>query len=124
MQSTLDTLDRALTINFAIKTNEDIDTAAWINEGLEVIGRVAKNGTPTNEDMRAFIRVARKVEERLRQGAPYRKLEIHRYRPREDLGGGPLGLLNFSRDRMLTLIEWGFNETVHHDCERSHCILP
>lgn len=124
LQNTLDTMDRALTINFAIKTNEDIDTAAWINEGLDVIERVAKNQTPTNEDMRAFIRVAHKIEEGLRTDSPYKKLKIHRYHPHEDLGGGPLGLLNFERDRMRQLIEWGFEETVRHDCARSHCILP
>jgi predicted acylesterase/phospholipase RssA len=124
LQNTLDTMDRALTINFAIKTNEDIDTAAWINEGLEAIERIGKSKAPSDADMRAFIRVASKVEERLREGMPYKKLTIHRYHPHDDLGGGPLGLLNFERDRMRALVERGFDDAVRHDCARSHCILP
>jgi predicted acylesterase/phospholipase RssA len=124
LQSTLDTLDRALTINFAIKTNEDVATAAWINEGLDAIERIKTKGAVSDADLRAFVRVASQVEKRLRQGKPYRSLTIHLYHPSDDLGGGPLGLLNFDRERMIDLVAKGFVDAVSHDCERSQCILP
>lgn len=123
LQSTLDALDRALTINFAIKTKEDVATASWINDGLDAIERITRNHSVSNGDLRAFVRVASQVEEKLRLGKPYRKLTIHLYHPSDDLGGGPLGLLNFKRDRMIDLVKRGFDDAVNHDCALSRCIL-
>lgn len=124
LQSTLDALDRVLVISSANSVGEDIDTARWINQGLDVISRTARGETLADADMRAFIRVAAKIYERIKAGAPYKRLTIHRYHPHDDLGGGSLGLLNFSRDRMVALIERGFNDALNHDCAESHCVIP
>lgn len=124
LQSSIDALDRVLLITSASKVGEDIETAAWINEGLEVVERTASGETPSDGDMRAFIRVAGQIYQKIRAGVPYKKLTIHRYHPHDDLGGGSLGLLNFKRDRMVALIERGFNDALNHDCASSHCILP
>jgi hypothetical protein len=124
LESTLDTMDRLLAIMLATKTNEDIDTAAWVNDGLAVIERVERGETLTNADLAAFIRAAGQIEKQLRRGTPYKKLTIHRYHPRENLGGGILGLLNFGRDRVAALIERGFNDALRHDCDGSQCLLP
>jgi len=123
LQNTYNTLDRTILINNATVINEDIDTAAWINEGLEAIERVSKGGPVSDRDLQEFIRVAARIEERLKQGSPYRKLILHRYHPHEDPGGGGVGILNFNRERMIDLIEQGFNETVDHDCYESECVL-
>ncbi len=123
LQNTYNTLDRTILINNATVINEDVDTAAWINEGLSAIERVSKGGPVTDRDLQEFIRVAARIEERLRQGSPYRKLVLHRYHPHEDPGGGGVGILNFNRERMIGLIEQGFNETGDHDCYESECVL-
>jgi len=125
LESTVNVFDRLLLITWAAKTNEDIDTARWINDGLDVVERAGRGGGDlSNEDLRAFVRVAGRIEEKMRAGVPYKKLTIHRYHPHDDLGGGALGLLNFSRGRMTALIERGFRDALEHDCAVSHCVLP
>ena len=123
LQNTYNTLDRTILIHNATVINEDIDTAAWINEGLAVIERLSQGGPVTDRDMQEFIRVAAQIHERIKEGSPYRKLVLHRYHPHEDPGGGGVGILNFNRERMIGLIEQGFNETVDHDCYESECVL-
>jgi predicted acylesterase/phospholipase RssA len=123
LQNTLDTFMKMFTIMLATIANEDIDTAAWINEGLEVIERLSSGGPVKDADMTAFIRVAARIKERLERGSPYRKITIHRYRPEGELGGA-LGMLNFSQQAILRSIERGFSNVVNHDCAISHCILP
>jgi len=124
LQSTVDTLDRMMAITSAARVGEDIQTAIWINEGLEVIERVNRHETLSDRDAAAFIRVAAQVYEKLKQGSPYKKLTIHRYHPHDDLGGGKLGLLNFDRERIEALIARGFADGVNHDCSLSHCVIP
>ena len=124
LQNTIDTLDRVFVINLATKINEDIDTAAWINEGMEAVERAGAGWEMSGAEARAFVRAAGQIERRMRAGGGYRKLTIHRYHPHDDLGGGILGLLNFERGRMTGLIERGFADALNHDCAESHCILP
>jgi NTE family protein len=123
LQNTLDTLDRVLTIFFALSINEDIATADWINRGLEVIERAERGDILLDADIRSFIRVADRIAQRLKTSAPYRKITIHRYHPREDLSG-LLGLLNFDRNRIIRLIERGFRDAAEHECSASGCLLP
>jgi predicted acylesterase/phospholipase RssA len=124
LQNTYNTLDRTIVINTATITNEDIDTAAWINEGLEAVERALRGEMLSDKNMLDFIRVAGQIERSLKQGKSYSKVTIHRYHPHHDLGGGGLGILNFNHDRMVGLIDRGFSDTVNHDCEESHCVLP
>ena len=126
LMNTIDTFDRVYTIMLATKINEDIDTAAWINEGLTVMERVAAADSAaglSDADVSAFVRVASKIEERVAAGQSFRKLTIHRFHPHDDLGG-PLGMLDFSREAVTGLISRGFEDAVYHDCSESHCILP
>jgi predicted acylesterase/phospholipase RssA len=124
LESSIDALDRVLLITSASKVGEDIETAAWINEGLEVIERTAGGDSLSNADLRAFVRVANQIYQKIKAGAPYKKVTIHRYHPQDDLGGGTLGLLNFDKDRMVAVIKRGFDDALNHDCDASHCILP
>jgi predicted acylesterase/phospholipase RssA len=124
LQSTINALDRTMLISSAAKVQEDVETASWINAGLEVIERTAADQAVSDSDMVAFIRVAAQIHERLKAGSPYKKLTVHRYHPHDDLGGGSLGLLNFNRDRIDLLIKRGFSDALNHDCAVSHCVLP
>jgi len=126
LASTINTLDRVMLITSAARVDQDIETAAWINAGLEVIEGLtgAGAGAVSDTDLRDFIRVAGKIHERLAAGLPYKKLTIHRYHPHDDLGGGSLALLDFARDQVESLIKRGFTDAVNHDCSASHCVLP
>jgi predicted acylesterase/phospholipase RssA len=122
LQNTLDTLDRVRIISWATKMNEDIDSARWINQGLEMLERADGGGDISDEDFRLFVRVASKLRERMQEGMPYKKLTIHRYRPRTDIGGS-LALLNFNRDQIVALIDSGFHDAAEHDCRANGCLL-
>lgn len=54
------------------------------------------------------VDVERSIWEMVRE---YKPITVYVYRPLEDLGG-PLGLLDFSRDRLEHLVEAGFNDAV------------
>lgn len=70
------------------------------------MGRERSRGV--GDDTRDFIRLARQIEQRIRDGAPYKKVTIHRHGPREDLGG-VMGFLNFKRDKISELIKLGYD---------------
>ena len=126
LMNTVDTIDRVYTIMLATKMNEDIETAAWINAGLDVVEKVDElrsAATLSSDEITAFIRVAGQIGERLKAGKNYRRLTIHRFHPRDDLGG-PLGMLDFSRQAITGLIARGFEDAVYHDCYESRCIFP
>lgn len=122
LQSIVDVLDRIMVVNFAYMFNRDIRIAREINTALEYIESGA-TGPPTPVQADALVRAISRIERRIREGNPYRKLTIHRYHPREDLGGD-LGLMNLDRDRLAGIIQRGFDDTAAHDCETSGCVLP
>ena len=126
LMNSIDTFDRVFTIMLATKINEDIETAAWINQGLRAMELAAKAdsaGELSAGDITAFIRVAGQIEARIREGRPYQKLTIHRYHPKDDLGG-PMGMLDFSEESIVHLIARGYEDAVFHDCDQSKCIFP
>lgn len=119
LPSTLDTFNRIYTILLAAQINGDVRVAATVNEELAVLGP----GTP-----RSAMPVARARQKMERgcaatEGPPYCPLEIHRYRPRTDLGG-PESLLDFGLEHIDNLIAQGYEDAVHHDCDQSDCICP
>jgi hypothetical protein len=103
-----------LTIQFATNIDEDIETVNWVTQGLEVMEHVTQGDTVSDGDIQDFIRVAGQIEQRLRSGSPYKKVTVHRYRPREDLGS-IMGFLNCSRQRMVELVDLGFNLACPYD---------
>ncbi len=121
--NTYATFDRARVIDWATRMDEDIKTAQWINQGLDLFERVSRGEELPANELKPFVAVIAKIHERRREGRPYRKLTIHRYHPRQDPLGA-LGILDFSRDQIQRLIARGFEETVTHDCHANHCVLP
>lgn len=124
LQSTVASTYRLQTISWAALVNDDIEDAAMINRGLQILQRVEAGAEVTDPDLEALAKGMSKIVPRLRQVLRYRPLTIHRYHPCEDLGGGALGLLNLDRGRLEELIEKGFTDAVLHDCEEAECILP
>jgi predicted acylesterase/phospholipase RssA len=122
LQNTLETFDRLYTIMLATKMNEDIETASWINQGIQAVRRMA-HGKVTDSDVGLFVRVAGQIEDRVKAGGKYRELTIHRYHPQDDLGGA-VGMLDFSESAVQRLINRGFSDAAHHDCHAAKCLLP
>jgi predicted acylesterase/phospholipase RssA len=122
-ESTVKTFERVYMIMLATKINEDIATAKWINQGIEVVERAASGELPDDQDGVAFVRVAGQIARQLKEGLPYRKLTVHRYHPRKQLGD-LLGILTFRRKSIDELIDQGFVDAVNHDCKQCECLLP
>jgi hypothetical protein len=135
-QSTLDVLDRVIVVTFASTINRDVELATNINKGLTLLENVrmrrdifgkARRGnrlaSAERTDEESFIQVADQIQQRIGTDDPYRRITIHRYHPREDLGG-VLGLLNFAYDKTLSLIARGYEDAKSHDCDESGCALP
>ena len=126
LPNTLDTFYRLYDIVLASNTRSDIDTAAAINAELELlasVGVIAESGRALMEMPPRRLRRASRVVERLLQGRPYRPIEIHRYRPKTDLGG-VAGFLDFRAGFIAELIEQGYQDALQHDCGEAECVLP
>ncbi|MCZ6632293.1 MAG: hypothetical protein O7G87_02745, partial [bacterium] len=52
-----------------------------------------------------------------------RRITLHNYYPRRELGGY-VGFLDFKRDRIRKLIELGYDDTIEHNCSTMGCVLP
>ena len=121
VRNTIDTFSRIFAIQFAATVNRDIAVARQINEGLDVIDKVASGKPISANDVRAFVVTAERLS-RLDDYSKYRKITIHRYQPPDTLTG-ILGLLNFARDKSTALIAEGLTDAINHDCVTSKCVL-
>jgi predicted acylesterase/phospholipase RssA len=131
MENTVTTMWRAQAVAWANAVNGDIDSAERTNQAV-LFARIAlralevlEGGEVTAPGVKEFFTETnvRALTEYLEQSADHRVVTIHRYHPRDDLGG-PLGLLNFQQEKIQYLIERGFQDTVNHDCGDSQCVLP
>jgi len=101
--NTMDMISRFAALSFASQVNRDIKQARHINRALELKQKDGSVDPP--------------------KGFEYRPLTIHRYHPRDTLGG-VLGLLAFDSDYIGSLISRGFEDAVKHDCVSEGCIYP
>jgi len=123
LSNVLSTLYRTQVINWAHTVNEAITSAGDVNASLKLI-RSAQNpdGMPdvsATSVMQALVKFGGSLEEI----SKYRMLTIHRYHPRDELGG-PLSLLDLRPERLDYLIERGFRDAISHNCAISKCVLP
>jgi predicted acylesterase/phospholipase RssA len=120
LRNTLDTITRMTMIRFAATMNRDIEVAAKINKGIEKALQGAARASKDAEQGRHLMRGSPSAEQ---PGHAYRLLTIHRYHPSDDLSG-PMGILDFRRERICELITRGYADAVRHDCKASGCLLP
>lgn len=118
----LSTLYRTQVINWASTVNESIKEAEGINDALKLFRGLEGEEGVSRINAKGVLQALSKFGKRLEKLADYRMLAIHRYHPRDELGG-PLSLLNFRRSRIEYLIERGFHDAVGHDCGASECVL-
>jgi predicted acylesterase/phospholipase RssA len=118
----LSTLYRTQVINWASTINESIREAEGINDALKILKMAEQEKAVSTINAKGVVQTLAKFGKRLESLARYRMLKIHRYHPRDELGG-PLSLLNFRQARIEYLIERGFHDAVGHDCIASKCVL-
>src|SRR5215208_1151305 len=123
LNNILSTLYRIQVINWAATVNEAIKEAKGINDALTIIRRAKRESGLEGVNPKGVMQALSKFGARLEQVSAYRMLTIHRYHPRDELGG-PLSLLDLRRARIEYLIERGFHDAVLHDCQASRCVLP
>ena len=119
----VDAMDRVIVVNFAYMLNRDIQRAREINITLELIQNGVRVESLSPQEGLALLHSLAPIRARILAGNPYRPLTIHRYHPRDDLGGD-LGLMNLARSRLVEIIDRGYADTVAHDCEASGCVIP
>lgn len=117
---TIDTMLRVYHIMLATKLNEDIETARWINAGLDAIDAYQEDQTVSDTSLRDFVRAAGQLLQANR--AKYKRLIVHRYFPQASLGDN-LGMLNFGLDPIARMIAEGERVALLHDCNESGCVL-
>ena len=123
MPTTMDTMDRFISVVFANSVNTDFETARRINEGIKVVERAGRGEQISSRDAMPFILAASRIADSI-EGVklPVSLKTIHRYRPTQDLGGA-LDLLDFSRERIRRLITLGYHDAIEHNCEASGCVI-
>lgn len=123
LENTITTFSRVYTAMLSGNLEEDIESARWVNEGVEVLEKCEAGGDPSSDEMRRFARVAGVISKRLRhEGKMPRSLTIHRYFPDKCLGD-LLGMLNFHASAIDALIADGYADALAHDCRANGCVL-
>ena len=126
LQSTLDTLYRTFTIQWADNLEVSVQAVDRINKQVEVLERTIREGNLTKSLAEYLIRKmlpsGRITLDPNKKLLGLRRVTVHRYHPQDDLFG-PLGLLNLDPWRLEALITRGFNDTVAHDCIASGCVI-
>lgn len=123
---TLDSIYRLWVVATSAQMNRDIQLAAEINREialLQMAGHMDAAGRVSREIPPALARVSRVVARIYSAQSHFRKLTIHRYRPKSTLNGAE-GFLDFSTGYIDELIQIGYEDAMHHDCEASECVLP
>lgn len=124
--STLETVYRQQLIGWAKTLEASIRRVRDINQSLALAAFATRaleklRGTATEEQLFAEL-IAELRLQHLERYKVFRPVTVHRYYPGDDLSG-PLGLLDFDRDRIKQLIEQGFEDAIDHDCEKEACVL-
>ena len=117
---TIDTMMRVYEIMLASKISEDVETASWINSGLNAIAAYEHGQTISNTRFRDLLRTAGQFMKNSQ--VHYKPLTIHRYFPEASLGGD-FGMLNFGVEAIARMIAEGERMASIHDCEESGCLL-
>jgi predicted acylesterase/phospholipase RssA len=129
LASTLETMYRTQTIAWAKALDNEIRAVRHINRELAYARLIAETlgilqQRAPDENLFKGLPVG-EIKQYLQQSLDpkYKQLTVHRYHPRDDLGGA-LGLLNFDRERIRYLIERGFNDAVDYASDAYEIILP
>ncbi len=124
LDSTVATSYRLQTIAWAALVNREIYRARRINRGLEAFDRLRRGEALPELELERLGKGAVLALGGLKSLTSYRPVTIHRFHPREELGGGALGMLNLDPTHLEELIYKGFSDASLHDCYQEGCIIP
>lgn len=124
MSNTLATAYRQQIIGWAKTLESSIKRVRDINRMLAFVGLISdvlqRNKESFSAEDLESLRI-KDIEQFLQQYRAYTPVTVHQYSPGDDVSG-PLGLLDFDRDRIADLIEHGFEDGVQHDCILNRCV--
>ncbi len=124
VDNTLDTFMRVYSAMLAENLSEDIASAGWVNDGIEVMERVEAGEALAEEVLARFVRVADVIYRKLHASGKLPKaLTIHRYFPNRVLGNS-FGMLNFHESAITTMIDHGYADAIKHNCAENECLIP
>jgi predicted acylesterase/phospholipase RssA len=123
LQNTVGVMDRLLVTSFAFSMNQEIDAIKDFNDSLTLVQRAAHDVHASDPHFQPLLRMAAGVSEQIQASKEFTTSTIHRYHPRDDLGGA-LGFLNVDYNHVVDLIRRGYLDAVNHSCEESGCTIP
>jgi predicted acylesterase/phospholipase RssA len=119
LRSTASTLYRLVVIALSAMMSRDIEIAGRINRGIDVAeGLVAADATLEDAKSHHFV-TSRPTQGRATPN--YKRLAIHRYHPHDD-PGGTFRWLSFDRDRIVRMMDRGYEDARRHDCSLRDCL--
>jgi predicted acylesterase/phospholipase RssA len=107
LDNVISTFERVLLVGRAALVDRDLRMAARINQQLD---HARETGMPLGPGLTS------------RRGKPLKRLTVHRYHPKEDLGGLS-GILDMDHGHIRDLIAKGRADALAHDCDASECAL-
>ena len=115
-------IDLGANVIHAISLDQDIKNVPPASQPntLDTIERLLN--ITNSSRIETDLQLAAAVNRGLANDPGHRKIQIHVYRPRVDMGG-VFGMLNFSGARMRQMIDQGFQEAVTHDCAQNKCVI-
>jgi len=128
MDNTLATIYRQQMIGWAKTLESSVRRVRDINQALRMSAIAAEfisgvRARLSAEDLAALSRPIQDIEQHIALYGVFTPLTVHQYFPGDDVSG-PLGLLDFDRDRIQDLIGQGFEDAVDHNCQNSNCVIP
>jgi NTE family protein len=119
LRNTASTVYRFAVIALGSMMSRDIEIARRVNLGLDVMAGRARVGASVAHTAGVQFLLARLAED---HPITFRRLVIHRYHPADD-PGGTFRWLTFDRDRMVRMMERGYEDALAHDCEQRECLV-
>jgi NTE family protein len=119
LRNTASTMYRFAVIALGSMMSRDIEIAKRVNLGLDVMEGRARVGSSVAHTAGVQFLLARLAED---HPITFRRLVIHRYHPSDD-PGGTFRWLTFDRDRMVRMMERGYEDALAHDCEQRDCLV-
>lgn len=124
LPNTLETTNRFLFVAVANLIDQDIEEVRKVNAQAAIADQIKPlvDKLPKSKRPKALQTAVDRAEAFIETLAGRRQVTVHKHYPRKSLGG-VLSLLDFNRNRMLDLVEMGYNDAVDHDCEVNCCVL-
>ena len=123
LESTIGLIDKMYLLMVASTFNRDITIVREVNRGLSLLQGGRYPASLNRAQLLSLTRSLAWADSASAAGVSLRPITVHRYRPRENLGG-LLGRMNFDYSNIAELIEAGYRDAVSHDCEANHCVFP